>query len=181
MAKRKALAAIVGGALGLGAMTRIVDVALIGGALATAAGAVGFAGYMTVTNTHTTRVYGMRYLAIFAQPSHHAEGEDGTRATALDMTPIGAIPRPQRTAPSGYALVGATESHAWLRDGDQIFAVRPGDDVPRLGRVARIALNEGRWTLFDGAGAALLASPQPTLTQTGEARFGKRMIFGDAP
>ena len=54
------------------AAARAVDLALIGGGVATATGAVGFAGYMSVAGDHEPRINGMEYLAIFAQPSHHA-------------------------------------------------------------------------------------------------------------
>ena len=183
MDRRKTLAALTGALAGY-ASTRLADLALVGGSLATAVGAVGFAGYMTLAGNHETHVNGMEYLAIFAQPSHPAHHEDAERPS-LDMAPTGALPRAEPPAreikeqAGGYALVGAQSSFAWLREGNRIFAVRPGEDVPRLGRVAAIRQVEGRWTLLDDKGDTLLAGGVIELAAPSpERRFDKRMIFG---
>ena len=172
MADRKSLAALFGATLGLAA-SRLADLALIGGAVATAAGAVGFAGYMTLAGAGKPNVFGMEYLAIFAQPSRG--GESASNAKGLDMRPVGALPPAQRET-GGYALVGARETYAWLREGDRIFAVRPGDDVPRLGRVAGIERRDGRWALIDGRGATLIVSPIAEDPPAG-SREQRRMIL----
>ncbi len=79
----------------------------------------------------------------------------------------------------GYWLVGAQPQFAWLREGNRIFSVRPGEEVPRLGRIAAIVERDGRWTLVDSKGAALIVSGQPELSPSAGAKFGKRMIFGE--
>ena len=170
MDKLKQLSALGGALLGIGA-ARMIDFALIGGSLATAAGAVGFAGYMTMVGAREPYINGVKYLAIFAQPSHGVK-----RPANIDMTPLGAI------APDvkGYSLVGARPTYAWLRSGDHIFAVKPGDDVKGLGRVQTIEQRDGRWALIDKYGAVLIASaiadPDPS---TGAGKFNKPMIFND--
>ncbi len=178
MDKKKSLAALAGAAFGFG-LARLGDLALIGGSLATAAGAVTFAGYMTMRGGGTPHINGMQYLAIFAQPHHHARGDESQAPHGLDMNPVGAIPRAPKADVAGYALVGAKESYAWLRDGNRIFAVRPGDDVPRLGHVASIEQREGRWALVDDKGATLIVSALAELAPVGGGRFDKRMIFGN--
>ncbi len=173
MDKKKSLATLLGAVFGFSA-ARLGDLALIGGSLATAAGTVGFAGYMTLRGGDRPHINGMEYLAIFAQPRH--TGPKGP--TGVDMNPVGAIPPNAKIDVNGYSLVGAKESYAWLRQGDRIFAVRPGDDVPVLGHVASIERREGRWALIDSKGAPLIVSPIAALA-TEDAPFGKRMIFGD--
>lgn len=178
MDKKKPLAAAVGAALGVG-VARLADFALIGGLLATAGGAVTFAGYMTMRGSQTPLINGMEYLAIFAQPSHPVRGEDAGAAPSVDMNPVGAIPRETKDQAGGYALVGAKPTYAWLREGNRIFAVRPGDDVPRLGHIAGIEQRDGRWTLVDDHGRTLIVSALAEIAPTEGGRFDKRMIFGD--
>lgn len=175
MDKKKSLAALIGAAFGLAAV-RAVDLALIGATLATAVGTVGFAGYMTLRGDHEPHINGIEYLAIFAQPRHVSHPAD---KPPVDMNPVGAIGRDDKTQVAGYSLVGAQASYAWLRSGDRIFAVRPGDDVEKLGHVAAIEQRDGRWALIDDKGAALIVSAFADLTPTGSVRFGKKMIFGD--
>ena len=188
MDKKKSLAAMLGAALGIG-VAKLADIALIGGLLATAGGAVTFAGYMTMRNDGATHVNGMQYLAIFAQPNRHAHDGDEPEATAapsVDMNPVGAIPRepqadanPAKADSGGYALVGARPTYAWLREGNRIFAVRPGDDVPRLGHIAGIEQRDGRWSLVDGQGRTLIASGLAEIAPAEGGRFNKPMIFGE--
>ena len=73
MDKKKPLAAALGAALGIG-VARLGDIVLMSGLIATAGGAVTFAGYMTMCGGQTPLVNGMQYLAIFAQPSRPAHG-----------------------------------------------------------------------------------------------------------
>jgi hypothetical protein len=176
MDKKKSLAALLGAAFGLAAV-RAVDLALIGATLATAVGTVGFAGYMTLRDDHEPRINGLQYLAIFAQPRHPTR--EAGKASGVDMNPVGALVKDAKTEVAGYALVGAQASYAWLRAGDRIFAVRPGDDVPSLGHVAAIEQRDGRWALVDDKGAPLIVSPFADLAPTGSVKFGKKMIFGD--
>ena len=171
MADRNWLAAIAGAMTGAAASR--VDVALVAGSLATAAGAVAFAGYMTMSGVQGPLVNGMQYLAIFAQPNRGAH----VGPAGVDMSAVGAIPHDLIDHVGGYALVGAQERYAWLREGNRIFAVRPGDDVPRLGRVAAIAERDGRWVLVDDKGVTLIAGAIVDLAPASSRRFGKRMIF----
>jgi hypothetical protein len=177
MDRKKSLAALVGAVFGLTA-ARFVDLALIGGSIATAAGAVGLAGYMTLRGGGEPHINGMRYLAIFAQPSHRPASAE---TNGVDMNPVGAIAPALKTDAGGYALVGAKESYAWLREGNRIFAVRPGDEVPRLGHVASIQRREGRWALIDDKGAALIASAVSELEPSADGHFDKSLIFGKQP
>ena len=57
--------------------------------------------------------------------------------------------------------------------------MRPGDQVPRLGRISAIEQRDGRWTLVDAKGAAMLVSSQQELSSSAAGKFDKRMIFGD--
>jgi hypothetical protein len=182
MDKKKPLAVAIGAALGVG-VARLADIALISGLLATAGGAVTFAGYMTMRGGQTPLINGMQYLAIFAQPSHPAPDAGAVAPRNLDMNPVGAIPREAKDeakiVAGGYALVGAKPTYAWLRQGNRIFAVRPGDDVPSLGHVAGIEQRDGRWTLVDDKGATLIVSALAELGPTQGGKFKKRMIFGE--
>ena len=56
-----------------------IDAALVGAGLAMAAGAIGFAGVMVVEGNHRPDVFGLKYLAIYAQPRRAAKpaGETG--------------------------------------------------------------------------------------------------------
>ncbi len=157
---------------------RLLDLALIGALVCTAAGAVAFAGYETLINDHMPKVNGMQYLAIFAQPNSHTNAAQGE--AALDMAPVGALSRaaPEQTA--GYSLTGAQPGLAWLREGDRFFAVSPGDEVPRLGRVAAIEPRDGRWALIGERGETLIAGAAVEIADPTGGRFDKRMIFGDA-
>jgi hypothetical protein len=176
MDKKKGAAAILGVAAGLTA-ARAIDLALIGGGVATAASAVAFAGYMTLSGDHEPYVIGMQHLAIFAQPSHR--GYSSHEAANLDTNPIGAIPPEIKDKVAGYSLVGAQPGLAWLREGNRIFSVHPGDEPPRLGRVAAIERRDGRWALVDGKGATLIVSSLAELPDSTAGKFDKRMIFGD--
>ncbi len=73
---------------------RLLDLALIGGLVCTAAGAVAFAGYETLINDHMPKVNGIQYLAIFAQPNSHVSA--AAAEPALDMSPVGAVWRATR-------------------------------------------------------------------------------------
>ena len=176
MDKKKSLAALFGAGAGLAA-GRAIDLALIGGSVATAASAVAFAGYMTLNGDHDPLVNGVQYLSIFSQPSHPHRG-DADKPPTFDMNPTGAIPPDTKVAAAGYQLVGAQARFAWLREGSRIFAVRPGEEVPRLGRVARIEKRDGRWSLVDEQGKPLLVSAVVDLMPSAGGKFNKQMIFG---
>ena len=180
MDSKKIWATLAGGAAGFAA-GRAIDLALIGGGVLTAASAVGFAGYVMLTSDHQTHVNGMEYLAIFAQPSHGGYVAGKSDAERTDDRPVGAIRREVKDNVAGYWLVGAQRQFAWLREGNRIFSVHPGEEVPRLGRIAGIEQRDGRWTLVDDKGAELIVSSVAELPEAESAggRFDKRMIFGD--
>ena len=186
----------------------LVDVALIGSSLVAAAGAVVFAGSMLVEGDHRPRVNGLQYLAIFAQPHGAAKSVPAPPAPAqpvpipaagpVDMTPFGSInpvapshasidPSPAGSigaaAPTGaasFALVSAHADLAWLRQGTRIFAVRPGDEIPSVGRVKEIAQRQGRWALLGADGGALLTGGAAEESEASSTRspFARPMIFG---
>lgn len=171
-----------------------IDASLIGAGLAMAAGAVGFAGLMVAEGEHKPDVYGLKYLAIYAQPRKTAKaaGEVGPSQAAparseIDMSPVGSIgpsaPTDARGAApaidvSGFALVSAQPGVAWLREGSRILAVRPGDVAPGLGRIVEIVQRDGRWFLIGDSGTALLSSEAPAVKDSARAPFTRRMIFG---
>jgi hypothetical protein len=190
--------------------TLVVDVALVGSSLVAAVGAVVFAGSMLVEADHRPKVNGLQYLAIFAQPHGAFTPVPAAPAPAralprpipadgpVDMTPFGSIgsvapshaaidPMPAGsigaaapTGAAGYAFVAAHADLAWLRQGMRIFAVRPGDEIPGIGRVKQIAHREGHWALVGADGAALLIGGAHGASDTSSARspFARRMIFG---
>ena len=161
---------------------RAVDVALIGSALAAAAGSAMFAGLMLMRSDSTPDVNGLEYLAIFAKPHSVAKPAEppAPRAASagIDMTPVGAIARGDDAKASRYAMVAAQSDFAWVRDGSRIFAVRPGDELPGLGHVDAIVSRGGRWLLIGNAGAPLLSSGGLELAGSPRAAFERRMIFG---
>ncbi len=186
----------------------LVDVALVGSSLVAAAGAVVFAGSMLVEGDHRPKVNGLKYLAIFAQPHGAAKSVPIPQAPAqplpipaagpIDMTPFGSIssvaPPHARidsvpagsigaAAPTGaasFALVAAHADLAWLRQGVRIFAVRPGDEIPGVGRVKEIAQRQGHWALVGADGGALLTGGAAGEGDASSTRspFARPMIFG---
>ena len=163
-----------------------VDATLVGAGLAMAAGAIGFAGLMVVEGNHKPDVFGLKYLAIYAQPRRTAKpaGETGPSLEppargGIDMSPVGSIGAAP-PATMGAAFVSAQPGLAWLREGSRIVAVRPGDVRPGLGRIVDVAQRDGRWFLIGESGTALLSS-EPPAAKEGPARapFNRRMIFGD--
>jgi hypothetical protein len=164
-----------------------VDATLVGAGLAMAAGAVGFASLMVAEGDHKPDVYGLKYLAIYAQPrktakpaSEAGRSPEPPARGEIDMSPIGSIGSATPTDAGGYALVSAHPGVAWLRQGSRIIAVRPGDLSPGLGRIVEIAQRDGHWFLIGESGTALLSS-EPHVAKDSSARtpFSRRMIFGD--
>ena len=127
---------LAGAALGLAASARHRSRAGRRRRLATAAGAVGFAGYMTMAGD--ARAAHQRHgVSRDLRPARSSRPRRrrpaGRRSTSIPS----ARSRPRsRIMSAATALVGAQRrAIAWLREGNRIFAVHPGDDVPRLGRV----------------------------------------------
>jgi hypothetical protein len=171
-----------------GLLAFAVDATLVGAGLATAAGAVVFAGVMVAEGDHKPDVYVMKYLAIYAQPRKTAKAADETGPSPelpaggeIDMAPVGSIGAPPPPTDMGsFALVSAQPGVAWLREGTRIVAVRQGDMAPGLGRIVDIVQRDGRWFLIGDSGTTLL-SREPPATKDGPTRapFNRRMIFGD--
>jgi hypothetical protein len=105
-------------------------------------------------------------------------------ADAPDMAPTGSIahgPAGGSTAAGPYRIVAVEPGMAWLSNGSEIRAVKPGEVVPGLGRVGSIERRDGRWALVAESGATLLAADKPDAKGLGDADgpFARRMIFGD--
>ncbi len=159
------------------AAARAIDLALVGSSIGAAVGTVAFAGYMVARGDHAPRINGIEYLAIFGKPSAgHGVDPD---ANGIDMAPIGAVAPSNPIATSGYSLVAAQADLAWLREGSRIFAVKPGQSVPRLGLIASIAKSKDRWTLLDAAGVPLILGARVELSTTASSPFARPMIFGE--
>ena len=171
---------------------KIVDVGLVGAGVVAAVGSAAFAGFMLMQGDHGPQINGMEYLAIFAQPrdgskfpAPAAAGGPGATPTvvasgpaapptpAIDTAPLGAIEPAPKSGSTEYELVAAGFDHAWVRSGARILSIRPGDNLPDLGRVSAIAWNEGHWTLIGQDGKPLLAEG----TASGKAVFAKPLIF----
>jgi hypothetical protein len=174
------------GVILIAAAARLVDIALVGAGFATAAASVVFAGAMLMRGDHAPAINGLQYLAIFARPRGAVKPtEDVAPArpvdfagATIDPAPVGSIGAAAPTAAAGYSLVAAQPDFAWIRDGERIFAVRPGDVAPRLGRVVAITRRDGRWILVGEGGVTLLSSGDPAPNADPRATFGRRMIFG---
>src|SRR5271163_4679348 len=118
-----------------------IDAVLVGAGLAMAAGAIGFAGLMVVEGNHKPDVFGLKYLAIYAQPRGTAKpaGEPAPSPEppargGIDMSPVGSIGAAPPATVAGYTFVSAQPGLAWLREGTRIFSIRRGDVAPGLGR-----------------------------------------------
>ena len=162
------------------ALAKAADLSLIGGSLAVAAGSVVFAGVMLTTD-RPPGVTGTQYLAIFAQPKGATRAVKEAEKSGLDMAPVGAIGAIGERAFKGYVLVGAEPGFAWLREGDRVFSVRPGDQVARLGKVRAVEEVEGRWTVFGDGGSELISSASAASLAAAPAKpppFAHRMILG---
>jgi hypothetical protein len=170
----------------------LVDVALIGAGLASAAASVVFAATMLARGDHAPMVNGMQYLAIFGQtqrthtspaappaPAQVAARADADKA--IDFAPTGSIPRAvaaETAQADPYRLIAVEPGMAWLRNSAEMRIVKPGDIAPGLGRVGAIVNREGRWMLVDDSGAVLLAADPPQKAATALDPFSRRMIFG---
>ena len=179
-----------------------VDIALAGVGMSAAAASVVFAATMFARGDHSPLVNGMQYLDVFGEPHRHMavvaaaepppapaaaktpgpNGGASARAGAhppIDLSPIGAIGRSD-APPEGdpYRLVAVEAGMAWLRNAVETRVIKPGDVAPGLGRVAAIALRDGRWTLLDDSGAVLLTADPPASAGAAVNPFSRRMIFG---
>jgi hypothetical protein len=174
-----------------------VDIALFGVGMSAAAGSVVFAVAMFASGDHAPMVNGTQYLGIFGRPNGRAvvvasadpapvipakAGDGRARGNSrpgIDMSPVGSIVRGEAT-PDGdpYHLVAVEAGIAWLRNSVETRVIKPGDVAPGLGRVAAIALRDGRWTLLDDSGVVLIAAETPDPGRAAVNPFSRRMIFG---
>ena len=163
---------------------RLVDFALIGAGVATAAGSAVFAVSMLMRSDHPVGVNGLEYLAIFSRPRGASPAKDTSdrpfnfAAAAIDPTPVGSIGLGARGAEAPFALVGAELGFAWVREGTRVFAVRPGDTIARLGHITSIVRRDGHWSLVGDADAVLLTSEFTEPKSDKSTRFARPMIFG---
>ena len=99
------------------------------------------------------------------------------------MSPTGSIVHSGDDAPpigDPYRLVAVEPGMAWLRNSVETRVVKTGDFAPGLGRVAAIVERQGRWTLLDETGAALLAADLPAAAGATVNPFSRRMISSAA-
>ncbi len=165
--------AVIGASAGYVA-AKLIDAALIGAGLLTAVGSVAFAGLMLTRGNDEPLVYGMQYLAIFAQPSGGSPSAPPNPAPSetaeateppVDRAPVGAIePTPKRadaaaskTPANDFELVAVGRGNAWVRSGARILSIHPGDTIPDLGKVKEIVWRDGHWTLIGENGLPMLA------------------------
>jgi hypothetical protein len=160
------------------------DVALRALGAALAGLSIMFAAYMLADGGYKVRINGMEHLAIFAQPRGAAPAKPEASPVAapplvlppLDMTATGSFtpaPDPPSTRRPVEA-VAVRADRAWLLIDGVIRVAVPGDDVPRLGHIAKIAPRDGGWALLDDKGAVLLTVARQA---NGAAMFSRGMIF----
>jgi hypothetical protein len=180
-----------------------VDIALFGAGVSTAAASVVFAVAMFAHAGDAPLVNGLQYLGVFGAPHGHvaivAAAEPARAAPAkvadaktapparadarqsVDMSPTGSIARAGDNAPPAddpYHLVAVEPGIAWLRNSVETRVIKTGDVAPGLGRIAAIVRRDGRWTLLDDSGVAVLTSEPPAAGPTPANPFSRRMIFG---
>ena len=166
---------------------RMTDIVLVGLGLTTAAGSATFAGVMLMRVDNAPSVNGLEYLSIFAKPNGSSRVVAEAKApstpkvdTNIDWSPVGSVAPPRPTANPDYALVGVRGDLAWVRRGTQILALRPGDELPGLGRVSAIVKRGGRWVVSAAGGTALLSMDAASADPIASAApsFSRAMIFG---
>jgi hypothetical protein len=147
---------------------------------------IAFAVYMLAYGGGKTRVNGMEYLAIFAQPRGPAgvalvikapspPPVDG--ASVIDTATTGSL-----AASAGHAardsrpveIVAARADRVWLKIDGAIRAAAPGDNVAGLGRIGAIVERNRGWALLDDKGATLLTVAGDS---NGASLFTRKMIF----
>ena len=169
----------------------IGDVLLVGAGVATAGASAVFAGLMVKRADGRAHINGIEYLAIFSRPNGvtppptvaqapPAEPERRAAVAEIDMTPTGSIGKAERVAPmpdDGFHIIGGRQDFVWMRRGQIIRAVRPGDVVAGLGYVGSIEQRRGGWALLDASGALLLANDAAAKSGERANRSSKGLIF----
>ncbi len=147
---------------------------------------IAFAVYMVAYGGGKTRVNGMEYLGIFAQPRGPTRAAPAVEAPppppvastpVIDTATTGSL-----AASSGDAaqdarpaeIVAARADRVWLKIDGAIRAAAPGDNVAGVGRIGAIVARNGGWVLLDDKGATLLSVAKDA---NGASLFTRKMIF----
>lgn len=146
-------------------MTPALETGLRAVGTALAGLSIAFAGYMVTFGGGETRVNGMQYLAIFAQPRGAASVARSNESipptadgAAVDLATTSSIAAPDgNLAPTlrPVEILAARADRVWLRVDNSIQAAVPGDTVSGLGRIGAIVSRDGGWALLDDKGATL--------------------------
>ncbi len=125
----------------------------------------------------------MEHLAIFAQPRGTAPAAKALVLppltqldTPVDLTTTSSVDGSVRpaTPPRPVEIIAARADRVWLRIDGAIRAAVPGDDIPRVGRIASIVPRDGGWALLDDRGATLLTVAK---RGNGASLFTRKRIF----
>jgi hypothetical protein len=144
---------------------------------------IAFAVYMLAYGGGKTRVNGMEYLTIFAQPRGPAGAAPAanapppppvTDAPAIDAATTGSLAGSAGKAAQPVEIVAARADRVWLKIDGAIRAAAPGDDVAGVGRIGAIVARDGGWVLLDDKGATLLTVAR---SANGASLFARKMIF----
>jgi hypothetical protein len=145
---------------------------------------IAFAVYMFAYGEGKTRVNGMEYLAIFAQPRGPAGIAPAIKAPAplpgapaLDVATTGSLAASAGNAAQDarpVEIVAARANRVWLKIDGAIRAAAPGDNVAGVGRIGAIVARNGGWALLDDKGATLLTVAKGA---NGAPLFARKMIF----
>ncbi len=147
---------------------------------------IAFAAYMLANGGGKTRVNGMEYLEIFAQPRGVAVVAPAVRAPApspvagapaVDLATTGSLADSASKAGQDarpVEIVAARADRVWLKIDGAIRAAAPGDSVAGVGRIGAIVARDGGWVLLDDKGATLLTLARGA---NGASLFARKMIF----
>ncbi len=142
----------------------MADFALKSVGVACAFGSVWFVGYMATHQDGGPRVNAMEDFAIFAQPNRiHAveaavkaaalesDARKTGRAISIDMTPTGAVSlreQPKAGAPRhDVKIIELSAEEALIETPDGYRRVKPGDEIPEIGKVISIRRMGEYWVV----------------------------------
>jgi hypothetical protein len=158
----------------------------LGVGLSTAAASLAFAAYMLTHDNSSSRVNGIQYLAIFAQPNlggrPAAAVADINLSEDVDRMPTGSIPLDdkavaQEIVDPGFSVISGQPGIAWAQKDSVIRAVRIGDVVEGAGRVKAIVLRDGMWQVLGESGAPILRSGESASAGVSPVRLSRSSIF----
>ena len=146
---------------------------------------VAFAVYMLAYGGGKSRINGLQYLAIFAQPrgagatpgSQSPSTPPEAGAALVDLTRTGTLASPSagpRQDARRVEILAASADRAWLRIDGAIRPVAPGEMVEGLGRVGAIVSRGGGWAVLDDKGVTLLMVAKDA---NATSVFARKMIF----